>query len=79
MSIPKILSEINHARDVTNQAIKELKEAVMNDSTTYSEALDKLKEFKWNTVNPVSTFIIQEVADQIEREALGSPIKKAAE
>ena len=79
MSIPRILSEINHARDVTNRAIKELKEAVMNDSATYSEALDKLKEFKWQSLHPVSIFIMQEVINSIEREALEAPIKNAAD
>lgn len=79
MSIPRILSEIIHARDVTNRAIKELKQSVMNDSSTYSEALEKLKEFKWQTLHPVSAFIVQEVMDSIKREALESSIKNAAD
>lgn len=65
-----------HTRNHMNDVVDKLAEDAMNDSETYIQAINKLKQFRWNLNGPLSTAIIETAIERIEQRALHANIER---
>lgn len=67
---------IHQARNQVNDAIDRLAETAMEDSSTYQEAIKKLKDYGWKLVGPMSNVMIDSAIEVVKDKALHSEIEK---
>lgn len=56
--------------------VGQLADVAIEDSSTYSEAIEKLKRFKWNFTGHSAGMMIESAIEVVEKRALSAEIKK---
>lgn len=68
--------KLNSIRGELNKATRELSVLALEDSKTYEEAIQKLKDYRWKLSGSFSNEIIKKAIDHIKDYALGKEIEK---
>lgn len=76
MAMTVLEKELHQARGNMNASIDKLVETAIEDSTTYQEAIKKLKHFRWNFNGQLSAVIIETAIERINLLAVSSQIQK---
>ncbi|MEK5038940.1 hypothetical protein [Sporosarcina sp. FSL K6-3457] len=76
MSMSKLEKNLHQARNQMNEMVGQLADIAIEDSSTYSDAVKKLKNFKWNFVGPSAQVMIESAIEIVEKKALSAQIKK---
>lgn len=69
-------ANLHQARKQINDAVKSLAGAAMRDSSTYQDAIQKLRDYRWKLMGRSADLLIDEAIEIVENEALKSEVIK---
>lgn len=75
MKMSKLEKNLHQARNQFNETIKELANTAIEDSSTYDEAVKKLKDFRWKFTGQSTDLIIDLAIEVVQRRALSAETK----
>lgn len=74
MKMNDLEKNLYQVRRQINDAIIQLAATALEDSSTYEEAIEKLKDFRWKLTGATSNFMIDEAIEIVIRKAMKSQI-----
>ncbi|WHP40737.1 hypothetical protein QIX46_19625 [Lysinibacillus boronitolerans] len=77
MKMQALEDKIHAVRSEVNRAIQNLANEAINDSTTYAQAVDKLKAFRWKMNGETANFMLDAAIKKIEKEAMLEKCKRS--